>query len=123
MGVNPILSQSREWLIQPEALRSMAIAAFSAFAGAGGGERKFPAPVALSGRDRAGRAAGGAALQAGPRAAGSLKFSEIRFRAQRALVGRHMQATPPRVDTWAKLCFISPAPRFNTHRISIHHVH
>ena len=29
MGVNPILSQSREWLIQPEALRSMAIAARS----------------------------------------------------------------------------------------------
>lgn len=27
MGVNPILSQSREWLIQPEALRLMAIAA------------------------------------------------------------------------------------------------
>jgi hypothetical protein len=199
MGVNPILSQSREWLIQPEALRSMAIAArsfdsgtinlaankpssplltidkgigviaiegplvrkpdifarvlmgatdaleigdaireaserddikagmpelaFSAIAGAGGDERKFPAPVAVSGGDRAGRAIGRAALQAGPRAAGRLKFSEIRFRAQRARVGRHMQATPPRVDTWAKLCFISPAPRFNTHRISIHHVH
>ena len=29
MGVNPIISQSREWLIQPEALRSMAIAARS----------------------------------------------------------------------------------------------
>jgi len=29
LGVNPILSQTREWLIQPEALRSMAIAARS----------------------------------------------------------------------------------------------
>ena len=66
--MNPILSQTREWLIQPEALRSMAIAAFSAFAGAGGGERKFPAPVAVSGRNSAGRALGRAALQAGPRA-------------------------------------------------------
>jgi hypothetical protein len=29
LGVNPILSQTREWLIQPDALRSMAIAARS----------------------------------------------------------------------------------------------
>ena len=41
--------------------------AFSAFAGAGGAERKFPAPVAVSGGDRAGRAIGRAALQAGAR--------------------------------------------------------